>query len=159
MAPAGTKVVIELTEPVSSKTGKHGDMFALKLAKPLVVGGEVLIPAGAPGMGQVVDASSSGFMGRPSKLVLAARYLEVDGRRVPLRSLELGLAGEDKTATVAVMSSLPYVGITSLLIKGGEIEAFAGTTATAKLSADFSPSPPAEPEGSQLQTPSQKDAQ
>jgi len=143
LASAGSRVLVELTEPVSSQTNKRGDTFGLRLAAPILKDGQIVVPAGATGGGQVVDAQPSGMMGRPSKLVLAARYLEIDGKRVPLKALELGIAGQDNTVTVMAVSTIPYVGIGALFIKGGEIEAPSGTQAYAKLAADYPGAPAA----------------
>src|ERR1700761_9037111 len=78
-AVMGTVIDIEITESISTKTCKPEGMFAIRLASPIAVGGKVIIPAGAVGMGQIVDAEPAGALGRPAKLVLAARYLEING--------------------------------------------------------------------------------
>src|SRR5438045_8799029 len=82
---AGTPIIVELADTLSSKTQKRGDMFAIRLASPIELDGKVLAPAGSPGVGQVIDAASSGPLGRPAKLVLAARTLAVAGKPAPLR--------------------------------------------------------------------------
>jgi len=143
---AGTPVAIELAELVSSKTHKRGDNFALRLALPILLDGKVVVPAGTTGVGQVVDAAASGPLGRPAKLLLAARYLDFNGGQIPLRGLQLGRAGKDKSDTVMAVSFAPYVGVLGLFMHGGEIEIPAGQRAQAKLAADLSPpSPPATP--------------
>jgi hypothetical protein len=142
---AGQPVIVELAESVASKTHKRGDTFAIRLASPVVVGSTVLIPAGATGQGQVVDAASAGPLGRPAKLVLAARFIEVDGARMPLRAFHLGSAGADNSNTIMAASFVPYVGIFAGFIKGGEIVIPAGSMGQAKLGADFPAAAPAAP--------------
>src|SRR5580704_1804501 len=73
---AGTTVQVELVDRLSTKTVKTGDTFALQLAAPLIVNGEVVLPAGALGAGEVVESAKPGMGGKPAKLVLAARYLQ-----------------------------------------------------------------------------------
>ena len=46
---AGVVVELELAQEVSTKTVKSGDHFAVRLATPVVVDGQVLAPAGASG--------------------------------------------------------------------------------------------------------------
>jgi hypothetical protein len=145
-APAGTLLVIELGQTISSKTQHPGDMFPIRLVSAVTAGGVVLIPVGTMGVGEIVDAAPSGALGRPAKLVLAARYLEHDGVKTPLKAMKLGAAGQDKTGEVMALSFVPYVGILGAFIHGGEIEIPAGTYASAKLAAEVAaPHPAASP--------------
>lgn len=137
IAPAGSPVIIEIVEALSSRSIKQGEMFAIRLAAPLVVDGRVVIPAGAMGQGQVVDAGRAGALGKPAKLVLAARYIKLDGVRVDLRGFRLGAAGRDNSNAIMAASFVPYVGMLALFAKGGEIDVPAGTLGQAKLAADL----------------------
>ncbi|MEI9890138.1 MAG: hypothetical protein WDN45_05505 [Caulobacteraceae bacterium] len=58
--PAGRVVMVELAEPVSTKTHKPGDTFAIRLAEPVVVSGQLVLRAGTTGIGEVVEASKPG---------------------------------------------------------------------------------------------------
>ena len=129
-------MIIALAEPVSSRTIKRGDMFKIRLAAPLRLGDRTVIPADVPGMGQVVEAQPSRTLGRPAKLILAARYLDVGGTHVPLRAMQLGRVGTDESDVLFAASFAPYVGFLTMFVHGGEIEIPAGTFASAKLAAD-----------------------
>jgi len=94
---AGTVVDVELAEPVNTRRQKRGDHFALRLAEPLVIDGKMIVPAGAAGSGEVVDAANGGIGGRPAKLILAARYIDYDGARVTLHGFRLGGGGHDNS--------------------------------------------------------------
>ena len=59
--PAETTVAIEVTQPLGSRTSHIGDMFSLRLAAPIGMNGEALVPAGAFGTGEVIDAKASGL--------------------------------------------------------------------------------------------------
>lgn len=152
---AGAQVIVELVDAVSSRSVKQGDMFPIRLASPITLDGRVVVPAGALGEGQVVDAGKAGALGRPAKLVLAARYVKVDGVRIDLRGFRVGAAGRDNSNAIMVASFVPYVGMLALFAKGGEIDVPAGTLGQAKLVADLSvaaptpapeiPAPPAAP--------------
>lgn len=131
---ATTLVDIELVEPLSSRTAVMDAMFPIRLAEPLMDGDRVLLPAGTPGMGQVVHAAKSGGGGRAGELLLAARYLEVNGVRIPLRRFRLGTSGAQRSdAAFAVGSVVPFG---QLLVKGKEVEYAAGTRANALVAAD-----------------------
>lgn len=128
-----TPVTVEITELISTRTNKIGDSFALKLAKPIEVNGKVVAPAGAEGRGEVVDAGRPGIGGKPGKLVLAARYVEFDGKKLPLRSMKMALSGKD--AIGASMAVGVAIGIVGIFVEGGHIEVAPGTTAIAKVAA------------------------
>lgn len=135
-APNGTYLMIELAEPVSTRTHARGDTFAIRLAEPLVIEDRQVAPAGALGLGQVVDAAKAGLMGKPAKLVLAARYLDIEGRRAPLRGMQLGRRGHDNSDAALATSFIPYVGLAFFLIRGGDIELAEGVQARVRLAAD-----------------------
>jgi hypothetical protein len=143
---SGTPVDIEIAETISSKVIKRGDKFALRLAYPIMLDGKVVVPAGVTGVGQVVDVAPSGALGRPAKLLLAARYLDFSGRQIPLRTLQLGRGGTDNSDAVMAAGFVPYVGLLAMFMHGGEIEIPVGWRAQAKLAADLdAPAPPAAP--------------
>jgi hypothetical protein len=139
-APAGTLVEVELVNPVSTKVQKSGDSFALRLAAPLVVDGRIVLRAGTPGVGEVIESAKPGLGGKAAKLVLAARYLRLHGRRVPLQGLQMSSAGHDNsTAAQAVgLTGIAFapLGFVGLAVRGGDVELPPGTSAVAKLADD-----------------------
>ena len=140
---AGTVVEIELTDPVSSQTALRGNKFGLKLAEPIILGGRVVVPAGASGMGQVVFAQQAGLMGAAGKLVLAARYVDFDGQRLALHAFKLSGGGEDREVATFVAGMV--AGPIAILIPGGGVVFPIGTRATAKLATDVVLTDPASP--------------
>jgi hypothetical protein len=131
---ASTIVDIEIMEPLSSKTAKMDATFPIRVAVPVVVDGRELIPAGTAGMGQVIHAAKSGGGGRAGELLLAARYLELNGVRIPLRRFKLGASGAQKADEAFAVGVVVPFG--QLLVKGKEIEFPAGTRANAIVAAD-----------------------
>lgn len=132
--PANTAVVLETQQALSSLTLKHGDLFALRLAEPLLIDGVQVLPAGTSGVGQVVHAERARAAGKAGELLLAARYLEHDGQRIALRSFRLGANGVDRTkATLGVAVAL---GVAAFLVRGGNIEIPAQTRARALTAQD-----------------------
>jgi hypothetical protein len=80
-----------------------------------------------------VHAARAGFAGRAGELILAARYLDHSGTRVPLRSLRFGQSGEDRAVAAFVASSLVLP--LGFMMAGGHFEVPAGTRAIAKVAA------------------------
>jgi hypothetical protein len=132
--PAGTPVVVEIVDPLSSKTQKAGDKFNLRLAGAIVVDGETVAPAGAAGVGEVIDAEPPGMGGRAGRLILAARYVESGGVRIPLRAMRLSASGKDYSD--AALATSAFVGVFGLAVQGGNVDYPTGTRANAKVAAD-----------------------
>jgi hypothetical protein len=137
--PAGTPVKVELVDQVSSAVQKTGDTFALRLAAPLVVDGKVVLRAGTPGVGEIIESRGPGIGGKPAKMVLAARYLEAGHTRVPLNALQLAGPGRDNSRAASALgfSGMAFapLGIVGIVLPGGEVVFRPGAVATAKVSA------------------------
>ena len=136
--PARTLVEIEILDRINSKTNRTRDRFAIRLAEPLIVEGRLIAPAGTRGVGEVVHAAKAGSSGKAGELILAARYLELDGSQIKLRSFRYGQsAGRDKTGSVAVgnmvaAAVLPVASVLGFLVSGGNVDIPAGTRASAQ---------------------------
>jgi hypothetical protein len=138
--PALTVVSIEILSTVNSQANKIGEKFPIRLTEPITVNGQVIIPAGATGSGDVVHAAKSRFGGKPGELIIAVRYLEYQGQRIPLRSLKFGTgSGKDNggTAQAIGIAGGAVGGLVSMFITGGEVNVPSGTIAQAKTSADI----------------------
>lgn len=131
----GAPVTLEILEPLDSSVLKRGDKFRIRLAEPAMAGGDVVIPAGTEGVGEVVHAEKSRAGGKAGELLIAARHLDHQGNLVRLRGLKLGGAGKDNTgAAIAVaIAAGPF----ALFVQGREIIIPAGTHAQAKIAQDF----------------------
>ena len=130
VAPAGIELVFEMGASLSSKTSQRGDRFPLRLAEPLRIDGQLLVPAGTPAMGEVVHADRARASGQAGELILAARYLEWDGRQLPLKAFRAGV-GKDRTSTSAGV--ILALGVAGYLVRGGELELTQGSLIAAKL--------------------------
>jgi hypothetical protein len=137
--PVGTAVKIELASPISTKVQKAGDTFAIRLAEPLIVKGRILAPAGATGVGEIIDASKPGMGGKAAKLVLAADYLNQGRTRIPLRALQVTGSGRgySNTANVVGIGGIGFapLGFVAMAIHGGDVVLPAGTSGMAKIAA------------------------
>jgi len=160
---AGSEVELELAEPVGSDRHKIGDRFRLRLATPLMLDGTVIVPAGTPGIGEVVHAQTSRGGGKPGELLLAARFLELPDGPVALRAMKLAARGKDNVN--ASLATSFVAGPFAMFVHGREIEIPAGTHALAKLAQDLDParamhtSPlPAEAAAAAQETPRTHDA-
>lgn len=136
VVPALLIVDIEIGAPLNSATSKDGDTFPIRLSSPITVDGHVAVPAGVSGLGEVVHAQKSGMGGGGGELLLAARYLEVDGRRLRLRSFRAARYGKNQTGLA--MATTYAFGVFGLAVKGKNTAVTTGTVAEAKVAEAFS---------------------
>lgn len=141
--PARTPIEIEILDTINSKANHNGELFAFRLAAPLTIDNQIVIPAGTRGVGEVVHAERARFGGRAGELILAARYLDHGGTRIPLRTLRFGPQhGRDSSATInslniAAAATVPALAMLGYLIAGGEVNVPAGTHASAQIAAEL----------------------
>lgn len=138
--PAGTVIELAVTKQVGSKISKRGDRFGIRLAEDLKLDGAVVLAAGTEGEGEVVHAAPGKMGGGPGELLLAARFLDNNGVRVPLKALKMGSAGKNNVDNAVLVGMI--AGPFALFVQGGEVVIPAGTIANAKLAADL-PAPTA----------------
>lgn len=152
-----TPVYLAIDESLASDKSAIGQYFKLSLRQPLEMAPGFIIPAGTSGFGQVVHSAKSRAMGKAGELVLAARFLDFQGVRVPLRSLRYGPAqGKDNIDTAAVVG-IAVSSVIAPFITGGEVRIPAGAHVWAKVAADvpFQQVVPVTPKPSESSTPTQ----
>lgn len=132
---SGTIVEISIDEPLDSKTSKIGQQFKIHLAAPLQLSdGHIVLPAGTPGVGEVIHTAQSRMGGKAGELLLVARYLDLNGVHIPLRGFRFGGQGKDNVNLV--FAATVTIGVVGYLISGGEKRVAPGTMATAKIAVD-----------------------
>lgn len=140
--PRLTPVVIELLATLSSETSTAGDHFPIRLYEPVQIDGQTVIPAGTMGEGEVIHAKHKGGMGAAGELILTARFLEIYGQRIPLRSLRINGDGQSRidtvnTINVASAATIPLASLVGFFITGGAKTVNEGTVAGARFAEDF----------------------
>lgn len=134
LIPAGTPVQIQIAQEVGSKTNIPGDKFTIRLAYPITVNGQVVVPEGVKGVGEVVHAAKAGMGGKPGELLVAARYLTVGDVRIPLRGFKLGGQGKDRGSDSLALTMA--VGVIGLAVRGGDLMMSDGLEGNAKVASD-----------------------
>lgn len=130
---AGTVVALEIEQALTSKTNKDGDHFTIHLAEPISRNGVILVPAGTPGVGEVIHSRHAGWDGKPGELIIMARYLDFNGVHLPLGHLRFGVSGHDNS-NVAFWTDVT-IGI-GFLIAGGEVQVPVGARVSARIATD-----------------------
>lgn len=139
LLPAKTPLILAFADEVSSKTALKNGEVRFVLAEDLRIGDVLVIPKDTPAIGEVVHVQKSGFGGRGGELILAARYIQIGDQRIALRSLKPlagPYAGKNNSDAALAVSMIPYAGLVSLFITGGEIVIPAGTRASVLVATD-----------------------
>lgn len=87
--PAGSRVLVKLTQPVSTASHKKGASVTGVLATGLAVGGQVVVPPGTKIHGKVLESRGGRVLGG-SKLVMTFTDLEINAQLVPITTDQIG---------------------------------------------------------------------
>jgi hypothetical protein len=98
----------------------------------------LLLRAGTPGVGDVIQSSGPGMGGKSGKLVVAARALTpAHGKPLPLKGLQLSIVGKGQSnvANAVGIGGIAFapLGVAALAIRGGDAVIPAGAKAKVKL--------------------------
>jgi hypothetical protein len=87
--PAGSRVLVKLTKPVSTASHKEGASVTGVLATGLAVNGQVVVPPGTKIHGKVLESRGGRAIGG-SRLVMAFTDLEINTQLVPIVTDQIG---------------------------------------------------------------------
>ncbi|MGQ0558714.1 MAG: hypothetical protein ACT4OE_03895 [Sphingosinicella sp.] len=114
--PANTDVLLRLTSQLSSRNQRIGDTFPLTVVQDVAVDGHVVIPAGTRAIGQVTWRTGRGSFGKSGKLEITMRYVELDGRRIPIAGFHRQEGEGNTGATIGAVVAAGVVG--GLIVQG-----------------------------------------
>jgi hypothetical protein len=117
--PQNTKIPLELTETISSKTLKQDQQFSLQTTENLIVNNVVVIPKGTACQAYVTKARKNGLFGRRGVLEFNIPSIKtLNNIDVPLNGYIKG-AGKSDGGAVAVAAAVSLVG--GLFMKGTNV--------------------------------------
>jgi hypothetical protein len=133
--PALTAIEPEIVTPASSKTSVEGEKIAIRVAEPVSVGGQILVPAGTQGFAEVIQVSRAHMGGKAGELVIGAPYLMLGSQRIGLKRFRYGPpSGADRFNQAVVATAL--IGVAGGLIAGGNLDIPTGARANAVVTSD-----------------------
>lgn len=119
-----TPVELMALSEVSTADAAPGQIFKLRVNKPIEVDGRVIVPVGTPAFGQVVSAVDSGGLGKSGRMTAKLLAIRLGGTEIPLEG-EMSAKGTGAgSAGVAVLFT-GWVGLfhrgNNAKIKAGEV--------------------------------------
>jgi hypothetical protein len=156
--PAGTHMMVRMTDTVNSRTHGEGHKFTAELEGDLVVGDTVVAPRGTKIYGQLTKSEQAGRLRGRSKMTITFTHLMINGQLKPIQTsniqtvAEKGSAGDTvgKTARGAAIGALAdgrdgartgaKIGLgIAVLTTGRSINIPSGTLLDVMLDAPFTP--------------------
>ncbi|MEH3103741.1 MAG: hypothetical protein PGN12_07520 [Sphingomonas phyllosphaerae] len=120
--PQDTPVELMAPAEVSTADAVPGQLFKLRVNKPVEVGGRVVVPVGTPAFGQVVSAVDSGGLGKSGRMTAKLLAIRLGGVEIPLEG-EMSAKGTGAgSAGVAVL----FTGWVGLFHRGNNAKIKAG---------------------------------
>jgi hypothetical protein len=110
--PANTEVLLSMNEELTTKGGRVevGTKFRLTVVNDVRIGQYIVIPRGTPAVGEVTWKTGRGAFGKSGKMEIELRYIDLNGRMIPV-SGHYRQEGEGNTvATAAVVIGLSIIG-------------------------------------------------
>jgi hypothetical protein len=104
VVPAGTDLIITLSQSLGSKTSQSGQTFLATVARPVTVGDQTAIPKGSSVTGTVITAKEKGKIKGEGQLSLTLRGITINGQTYQIQTgvLDSTIKGKGKrTAATA----------------------------------------------------------
>lgn len=98
---AGTPIQLVVASEVNSSTHRAGDMFQLTVLSDVKAGDIVVIPRGTPASAEITWRTGKGAFGKSGKMEFSLRYIEMDGKKIPI-SGDFRQEGEGNTIATGV---------------------------------------------------------
>jgi len=132
---SGTEIQLRMEEGLDSndKTVREGNHFRMEVAEPVMLGGMVVIPAGSPATGEIVDIRRKGMWGKSGRITARVLSVRVGDRLI--RSTG-SFADKGTTGTAGVVASVAFVPIAGFFVTGTSAKIPAGAGVKAFLDED-----------------------
>jgi hypothetical protein len=112
---SGTEIHMRTRTELSSRTSRVGERFELEVSDPVTLNGQVVIPAGSVGVGEVTRVRHKGMWGRRGILETRLIHVRVGDRQIRIS----GAAGDrGRAGTAGVVASIALVPVAGFFVTG-----------------------------------------
>lgn len=132
--PMGTPLALSTRVELSTRNNRAGDRFALEVSEPLTYRGQVVVPAGAPAVGEVMRIERSGAVGKRGEMAVRLLYVQTPSGPIRL-SGKAERAGFSQAALAIGGAAVIFWPM--IFIHGTSARLPAGTAVTAYLADDL----------------------
>jgi hypothetical protein len=132
---SGTSVPLVAASSLTSKTAKIGDSITMKVARDVVVGGQLIIPADTIAVGEVTGVRTRGMMCRTGKIDAKLSYIEINGEHVPL-TMAVVIKGKSTMGAAGAIAGFLAFGPLAAVITGKSAIVAPGMKAKGKIVGD-----------------------
>jgi hypothetical protein len=101
--PKGTLIRVRLDEELGSAISQTGQKFRATVSRPVIVGGQTLIPTGSRAEGTVTDAKPLGKIKGGARLSVTLNRVHTPWGRYPVETSSIARAEQGKGKRTAVM--------------------------------------------------------
>jgi hypothetical protein len=122
LVPRDTPVELMATTEVSTATARPGMRVRLRVNRPVVVGGRMVIPVGTPAYGEVLEATDAGGLGKSGQMRARLTHLQLGEARIPLDGETSSMGRGAGSPAVAVA----FGGVLGLFHRGNNAKIKAG---------------------------------
>lgn len=113
--PANTEITLSMNEELSSRRNRQGETFHLTVVGNVMLGNYIVIPAGTRAVGEITWMTGRGMFGKSGKMNVAVRYIDLNGRHIPVDGT---FRQEGEGNTVATLAGVAVVPVAGLFITG-----------------------------------------
>lgn len=126
LIPRDTPVELMATAEVSTATARPGMRFKLRVNRPVMIDGRIVIPVGTPAYGEVLDANDAGGLGKSGQLSARLTHVQFGDAVLPLEG-ETSSSGRGAGSPAVAVAFGGLIGLfhrgNNAKIKAGEIVA------------------------------------
>ena len=133
---AGTQIPVRFVEGLTTE-GKNlrvGHRFRVETSEDVLLGSNLIIPAGTPGMGEVTEVRNKGMWGKSGRINARMLYLQHQGRQVRLSG---SIDDKGVTGTAGVVGAIAVLPVAGFFVTGTSARIPSGTIAPAFLDEDL----------------------
>ncbi|NKB34870.1 MAG: hypothetical protein GKR91_17380 [Pseudomonadales bacterium] len=91
--PAGTRMVINMTESVDTRRHETGHRFRAELESAIVIDGVTVIPRGAELLGTITESDQAGRVAGQSEMAMEFTDIMINDQLIPIATGELQMQG------------------------------------------------------------------
>jgi hypothetical protein len=148
---AGVEVPLRVEEGIDSnnKGMREGQQFHLSVANNVMLGNQIVIPAGSPATAEITDLRRKGMWGKSGHIVARAMNVRVGDRLIRLSGT---FDEHGTTGTAGVVAAIAFVPIAGFFMTGTSAKIPAGAGVRAFLDEDLTIAVPVQPAPSVVPT-------